>query len=488
MNKLIKVTHLFLIGLLMLLSSCASFPGGDDNIIGGSLSPIKTNQSSDANDIKPQEAPNPNLASLDKINNLAEKLSLSLRDSIQIALTYNRQLAMSHQEKTKSKGRLTEAQSVRYPHLNLSSSYTRVNEAAQAELGGQTIEFGKLNNYKAELGLITPLYAGGRDTTGIKLARLGIKYSEEDFRSTKELITFLVSKAYYDVLLAQDMAETTRKSLELIKAHLDEVTKIYKQGLTADYDLLRAQVQVTNINTGYLQSVNQLQLARTSFINILGLPLENGEQELKLTDKLIYESTGQLSEDKVQLVAFQNRADLTQARLRVSMQRKNIDLVKGEALPTFFLFSNVGRANPPQNIMGGSGWDSYWNIGAMFAMPVFEGGRIKGKITQERAALQQVQLMQKDIEEKIRLDVKQALLNLKNMEELVNSQKENVKQAEEGLRLARLGYEQGIRTQLEVLDTQMALDSARKNMSEALYAHMMARLMLDKAMGILGQK
>lgn len=480
MNKLIKLYRTGCIGLIMLLSSCAGSPEWCET---GDI-----NRNYDTPDIKSKDSFSVSPISSDKTDILPEKLYLSLQDSIRIALANNRQLAMSREEKNKAEGRLTEAESVLYPHVNLTSTYTRVNEAAQAELGGQTIEFGKLNNYKTELGLVQALYAGGREEIGIQLANLGIKYSEEDFRNTTELITFLVSKAYFDVILAQDMAETGRKSLEVVKAHLDEVSKIHKQEMVADYDLLRAQVQVTNINTIYLQAINQLQLAKTSFINILGLSLKNKKPEITLTDKLVYEPIAPLNENTVLATAFDNRKDLKLVRLRVNMQQKNLDLVKAEALPSIALFGNLGGANPPQNIMGASGWDNHWNAGIMTIWPIFEGWRVQGKTRQERAALRQVQLMQSDIEEKIRLDVEQALLNFKNMEELVNSQKENIKQAEEGLRLARLGYEQGIRTQLEIIDTQMALDSARKNMSEALYAHMMARLMLDKAMGVLGQK
>jgi len=417
----------------------------------------------------------------------AKILRMSLPESIKVALSNNRRLAISKEEKMKAEGRLTEAQAGQYPYLNLSGSYTRLDKVSEFDIGLQKIKSGELNNYKAELGLTQPLYTGGRVSNSIELASLGIKYSEEDFRSSQELVTFLVTKAYYDVLLAQDMVETNRKSLELIQAHLDEVAKSHKQGVVSNYDLLRAKVQVANINTLYLESVNKLHLARISFINTIGLSLQ-GEPEIELTDKFVYEPTAQLGENMMVIVAFENRADLKQARLRTSMQATNIDLAQAGNRPTFSLFGNWGEENPSARSIGVTGWNDYWNAGAVLAWPIFEGGRIKGKVIQEEAVLRQVQLMQRDIEEQIRFDVKQALLNLKDAEELVKSQQENVNQAEEGLRLARIGYEQGVHTQLEVLDTQSALDSARKNMSAALYAHMIARVMLDKAMGILGQK
>lgn len=162
-------------------------------------------------------------------------------------------------------------------------------------------------------------------------------------------------------------------------------------------------------------------------------------------------------------------------------------LARAEARPTVTLFGTWGSAKPYQMSME-NGWENYWNAGATLSFPLFEGWRIKGKIIQEKAALRQVKLVQRDAEEKVKLEVKQALLNLKDADELVKSQAENVKQAEEGLRLAQLGYEQGVHTQLEVLDTQLALDSARKNYAEALYAHILAKVMLERATGRLAQR
>jgi outer membrane protein TolC len=116
------------------------------------------------------------------------------------------------------------------------------------------------------------------------------------------------------------------------------------------------------------------------------------------------------------------------------------------------------------------------------------GGRTRGKVIEERATLNQYEIALKDTEEKIRYEVRQAFLSLKDAEELINSQKENVKQAEEGLRLANIGFQNGVNTQLEVLDTQLALDVARKNYLSAIYSYNLAQLMMQKAMGVLRNK
>jgi len=481
MKTLIK-THIWWVGFAFVLTSCAHLPGreGHDTNAAETEPHNELSGNSTARAI-PNMSDSPNTS-----NALPQRLSL--QESIRIALANNRQLALSQERKNESRGYLVEAQSASYPHLKLSGSYTRVDEAAQFAMGAQTIAFGKVDNYKAELGLTQAIYAGGRIADGVDLAKLGIHYSEQDCDSWNELVTFLVSKTYYDLLLAQDTTETTRRSLEVAKAHLADVSKIHKQGMTADYDLLRAKVQVTNIGTAYLQSMNQVHLARTSFISILGLPLDNDGATLTLTDRLVYAPALTTNEEAVLTIAFQKRPELDQARTGERMKKKSLELARDEKLPTLPLFGNLGQSNPPEDILGGNGWDDYWNAGVIATWSVFDGGLIKGRITREESSLRQAEIGLHDMEEKVRLEVRQALINLKDAEELVKSQEENVTQAEEGLRLAQVGYEQGLRTQLEVLDSQMTLDSARKNMSSALYAHIMANIMLKKAMGVLRQE
>lgn len=74
---------------------------------------------------------------------------------------------------------------------------------------------------------------------------------------------------------------------------------------------------------------------------------------------------------------------------------------------------------------------------------------------------------------------------MENAEEFVQSQRLNLKRATEGLRLAEVGYEQGINTQVEMIDAQAALTTARVNYYEAIYRHVAAKLAVHRAMGTI---
>jgi outer membrane protein TolC len=90
-----------------------------------------------------------------------------------------------------------------------------------------------------------------------------------------------------------------------------------------------------------------------------------------------------------------------------------------------------------------------------------------------------------DTEETALYELTQALLSMENAEEFVQSQRLNLKRATEGLRLAEVGYQEGINTQVEVIDAQSALTTARVNYYQAIYSHVVAKLALRRAMGTI---
>jgi len=417
------------------------------------------------------------------------KIKLSLEQCLQVALDNNRQLLISKEERLKAKGKMQEADALRYPNLSANLSYNRVDKVTTFSPGAgvPSIEIGSLNNYNAEVVLKQTLYQGGRIDAMIESAKLGKQLAEMQFLDTKEFIVFHVTKSYYDVLLSQETLGINQKSLANAIANLDNVKLLNQQGVASNYKVLRAEVQVSNIRTLVLQSESNLRLTKLDLLRAMGIPTDDDSSDIELSDQLNYKD--QSADFRQSLdTAFQMRADLSRAKLMIEMQRKNITVAKSNLRPDLSLFANGGKEKPSRFEFGENQWGDYWVAGAMVSFPLFEGDRTMGKVIQERAILNQYQITLKDTEEKIRYEVKQAFLSLNDAEELINSQKENVKQAEEGLRLADIGFKNGVNTQLEVLDTQLALDVARKNYLSAIYSYNLAQLMMQKAMGVLRNK
>lgn len=403
---------------------------------------------------------------------------LSLEDCLKIASENNRQVLIMNEATNQAEGKITEAKAGRYPSVSTTLSYTRIDQLQSFSMGGPKITTGSLDNYKAELSIRQSLYTSGLINSGIRIAQLGQIIRKTQKEDLLRNLNFQIKNTYYDILLNEEIVKVNLKTEENGLAHLNDVTKQHQQGLVSDYDLLRAKVQLSNIHAMLIQSQSTLERSKLVLINLIGLPLDSADG-LILSDKLHYNKNVPFLVDLSKKLGFANRPDLRAAQINIDIQKETMKMTKAQGLPSFSLVGNYGEENPSRYVFGDPKWGDYWNISAMISIPIFEGFLISAKIRQGNSALHQAEIAELDLKERIKLELQQALLILKDSIELINSQKENVAQAQEGLRLVNIGYKNGVNTQLEVLDAQIAFDTASKNYIQAVYLYNIAQATIE---------
>jgi len=408
-------------------------------------------------------------------------LSLSIRDSVKIAVGNNPIVQIAREETNVARGKIIEARSAAYPTLIASGSYTWLERVPSATFEGTTFSLGEQGNYLTSVNLAQALYHGGRTAAGIRAAKFYRTLTGQKLLGTAQAIAFSAEKAYYDVLLNGEFYAVSQDALQRAESHQSDVQKRHAQGLVSDYDVLRATIEVSNMRAQMIQARNALNLARTAFLKILALPLTT---EFVLTDKLQYEPAEAKMGHSL-AVALIQRPAIKQADLQIAMQKQSVRATAADLYPTVSAVGTWEGGNASRFSFGGTDWDQGWYAGVVVSFPLFEGMRTRGRLTQERAKLRQFDLQKQDLLLTVELEVKQATLSLEDATEFVESQKENVKQAEEGLRLANVRYANDMATELDVLDARLALTQARKNYAQAVYNHMLARLSLKKAMGVI---
>ncbi len=408
-------------------------------------------------------------------------LSLSVEESVTIALGNNPLVHIAREEQKVARGRLTEATSAAYPSLTASGTYTWLGKLPSATFEGRTFTLGEQGQYVTSLSLIQSLYSAGRTAAGIRAAKFYRILADELLRGMEQTIAFSAEKAYYDVLLRQEFYAVSRDVLQLAESHQSDVEKRHAQGVVSDYDLLRAKIEVSNIRAQMIQAKNALHLVQTAFLKVLSLPLTT---ELVLTDKLVYKpAEAEMGESLA--VALIRRPEIKQADLKTATQRETIRATAAALYPNVSLTGTWEGGNASRFSFGGTGWSQGWYAGVMVSVPIFEGMKTQGRLVQERAKLRQYELEKVDLLQSIELEVNQAILSLEDATEFVESQSENVRQAEEGLRLATVRYAEEMATELDVLDARLALTQARNNYAQAVYNHTVASLSLKKAMGVI---
>ncbi len=401
---------------------------------------------------------------------------LSLRDAVRLSLLHNKTLQATLQGKEIAAARKKGSRAGLLPTVSATGAYTRLDESS--------IAFPFRNTYSVDLQVKQPIYRGGATLSEIRAARLSAHIADETIRGQVQQTIYDVGLAYFDVLLAQQLYAANQEAVTSAQAHLDEVKHKRAQEMASLFDLLRAQVDVSNFTAEMIQQRNRIHTAKTRLLKAMGVLQES---DVTLADKLEYIPAKPAFEEAAR-IAFENRADLFQAELGVRLQEESLKLAASSFRPQLGAFFTQGVARPDPHDGTDDDWGEAWRAGATVEWLIFDGLGREGRLDEEKATLKKKHIELLDAQERTLLMIRQAILSLADAEEFVASQKLNVTRAREGLRLAEAGYREEVNSRIDVADARSALTQALGLYYQALYNHTVARLALNHGIGTLGPK
>ena len=407
------------------------------------------------------------------------KGDMSVASAIFIAMGNNKVLMSILEEKERAAGAVTESYSLILPRLDMEASYRRLDKVPSTIKGGP--QFGPKSNYAVNFVLTQPIFRGGAISAGIRGAKISSYVADERVAETVQGVVHATRLGYYDVLLAQELVKVSLGDLELANAHLADVRKKKAAGVVPEYDVLRARVEVSNVEAELIERRNALHLGATSFLKTLGV---SQESSVTFVDKLKYEKiTPDLAESVRQ--AYHERPELMEAELNVKLSREGLIEAWSGFLPEIETSFVHTRARPNPHAVADDSWGHAWEAGATLRWALFDGLASAGRVQQAKADLRRAAIDLAEAEEQVLLEVKQALLSLDDTEEFVKSQIDNLERATEALRLAKAGYEAGVNTEIEMLDARQALSETQVLYYQAVYSHQVAKLNILRATGAL---
>lgn len=410
---------------------------------------------------------------------------LNIADCTKLALVNNKVLQSVIQEKEIARGERLKSYSSILPSVDLTGDYIRLDGVTSFEietpLGKEKIQFGDEDTYSTVLTVTQPIYAGGSILARINTAKLMSLLTDETVRAAVQDVVYAAEHAYYDVLLSQHLLQISTDAVRSAKAHLDNVKQRERGGVASDFDVLRAEVELSNFQAEYIQNKNAISVSKASLIRIMGV---SQDSDFVLSDKLLYVPSNITMEQAVE-AAYRNRPDLLGREFDIKMQKEMLKIAKSQYYPMVSgFYSNTWSKPDPHNMMEIE-WGHAWQGGISASLPIFDGFMRDGEIVAQKARLKQGQIDLIDAEETALFELTKAQLGIENTAEFIESQRLNLTRAEEGLRLAEVGYREGTNTQVEMIDAQAALTTARANHYQAIYAHIIAKLDFQRAMGTL---
>lgn len=407
-----------------------------------------------------------------------------LEDAIKIALKANKSIISAEMAYQKAEAQVLQARSIAGLKLSGNLTQTRLDEITSADFGGQKIALSKLDNQKIWVELAQPLFLGLKDKAAIRSSRLGREISSSMLELTRQQIILASSIGFYSWLYAREVEEVSKINLELAQAHFDLVQRRFNAQQASKYELLRAEVRLVQTQSALLKDKNDAELTKLELLKLLSMPLQSN---LRTSMKLEPDAFSPDLDTDI-ATAEAEREDLKIKALEKKLADQAVISAKGEKQPTIAIFGQFGSENPSSKSGFGSlQRKNYWLAGLSVNLPIIDAGLSSGRLLEAEAGVAQSHNDYADSLEMAQLEIRKAALNLNTTEQIVSSQRENLKQAEETMRLAKVRYENGMFTQVDLFDAETAWSNARLIYIQAVFLHHQARLSYLLATGRIGK-
>ena len=424
-----------------------------------------------------------------------QTFELTLSKALEIALSDNPTIKVADMEIERQDWVRKQTIGNLLPNVSISSQYSYSIVKQEMAKG---LSFGADNSISNSASLTLPLYAPSVYET-LKMNRTQMEQAVESARSSKITLANEVKKGYYNILLAEQSLVVLKESEASIAETVKNTEAMYKQGLASEYDLLSAQVQLSNLRPNIIQTENSIKTSKLLFKMYLGLP-ESADFSLvgSLDDFADEVAMASVPTNEVDL---SNNADLRALDLQSKLLEHQLQLVNASRLPTVAAFTNFiysGNDNTMDfsSMMGGMGgsssgsstkkewwWQNPLSAGISISIPLFSGGKNINKAHEIRNSISQLSLQKDYMRQSVNVQVEGAFNNILTAREKMTSNEITVRQAQKAYEIAEVRYNAGTGTILELNSSELSLTQAKLNYSQAIYDYLAARADYEKIIG-----
>lgn len=404
-----------------------------------------------------------------------ETVELNLQDAMERAFNTNPAITIAGYERDSARANYNAARQSRGISISGTHRTNRSGYDDDSLLDGKfTKQIG--NTHANGLSASMPLYTGGKLSGTIKQAKAGYLISEQGVQKAYNDMRSTVTNGYFGMLQADNMQKLGRESVDRLTDHLKNVQAQYDVGVVARVDVLRSQVELANAKQSLIQAENAYQIAEANLNKIVGLPMDT---QLKLDDILVY-SPYEKDLPYCLNYAADHRPELEQAKQNVEAAKGALRVAISGHMPQVAAVAeqNWSDKNWPGDENGN------WGVGVTVNLNIFDTGVTNSKIHGAEADLAKAHENYRDAVDVVNLDVRTNYLGLREAEKRIDTTHLAVSQAEEDYRIAQLRYMNGVGTNTDVLDAQVALTDAKTNYLKALYDYNTCKTDLETAIGV----
>jgi outer membrane protein len=428
---------------------------------------------------------------------LAQSRPLTLDEAIAAGLETSPALHASRMKAESSAARAREVAATRLPSIRLGAGYTRLSEVPPFQVTLPisptpiVVSQNYFNNWNLRLSVQQPVFTGFRLEAGAESARMLEKSAGLDLAKDRSELVFAVKGAYWGLARAREYEAVVGETIGQVREHLKDVRAFFDQGLLVRNEVLRAEIQLSNAELLAIDARNAVEIAQTSLLNLIGLPVDTEITLSTSADSQV--SRGPVPADSgddaaagrtLLDAALAGRPEIKSAEFRIKATEAGLKAAKAGWYPQVSLAGNYYYLRPNSRYLPAlDKFKGTWDVGIAVSFDVWNWGQTRNQAEQAKAQLAQAKDARDLLEDQAVLEVTQCRLALTQARRKIEVAAAAVGQADENLRLVRERFRQGVALNADVLDAEVFLLQAKTTKVQAAIELVLAQARLEKALG-----
>ena len=413
---------------------------------------------------------------------------VTLPEAIRLALERNPEVLIAIAQLDEIKGKVKEVRAEAYPQVTAEGIVLRLHDPSFLNSPNfdqlppeflNAIRPTAANLFDIAATVHQPIYTSGKVRTAIKLAEVGASEREAAIETARQQVSFKVFRAFHDWLLADENLGVLRETYEQRKQHLDMARKRQEQGVATEIDVLRSQVDLTNLEPILIRVENNIKMARSVLNTLIMVDVDS---PTRIDGRLEHRPIPLPDLPASQRRALENRPEVIMAHRQLEETRLLLKLAEAQNKLTVDMDARYGYSvRDPSNMFA---YDfSRWSLTFNLKRTFYDGGRKAGQLIQANARMRAAQENLTQLESNALLGLKSAHDELQSSARAIEAARLNVAQADRVWKMMQANYQYGAATTLDVQDSQTALLVATNALITATYDYEMAKARLRLAEG-----
>ncbi|RFM25949.1 TolC family protein [Deminuibacter soli] len=343
------------------------------------------------------------------------------------------------------------------------------------------VQFGTKYNASAGINLQQVLF-DGQVFVGLQARQTSIDYYQKNIEITEENIKANIYKVYYQLVVSKTQVDQIDANIERLEKLLHDTKAMHDNGFAESLDVDKTSVQLANLQTERLKTVNTINNGYLGLKILIGMPVK---EELTLTDNITDEDIKQNALDSA--YQYENRKEYQALMLSKKLNEYNVKRYKLSYFPSLSLNGAYSKAayRTEFDVFNKGDWFTTSYIGLNVSIPIFDGLQKDANIKKARLQTRQVENQLEDLKLSIDNDATKARNDFKSAIATIDYQKRNMTLAANVYNQTKKKYELGLASSTDLTNAQTDLRTSESNYISALYDGIIARVNYLKATGQL---